>query len=282
MTTRAPLLSPALRLVPPALAELGRHWLGRGVTFSGEFGSWAEARARCSGYDDAAILGRVLAATRAVREGRAAFERDAALFDSPQPPFPLLTMLLWAALRAGGVLNVLDFGGALGSSYFQCRPFLGALTRLSWTVVEQPRFVEAGRREIADGPLAFHPTLEEAWAASPPDLVLLSGVLQYVPDPEAVLARIVEREPAYIVIDRTPLNEADRDLVAVQHVPESMGRASYPVRLFSRGALLGSIEQRYRRVAEFDAVDGVIGVGRHRSRFKGYGYLAPGAAGDQP
>lgn len=267
-------MSAATRLVPPALADLGRHWLGRGVTFTGEYSTWREARARCDGYDDAAILERVLAATRAVRDGRAAFERDATLFEAPQPPFPLLALLLWAALHRGGSLSVLDFGGALGSSYFQCRPFLGALSRLAWTVVEQPHFVEAGRREIADGRLAFHATLEDAWAASPPDLVLLSGVLQYVPDPEAVLARIVERRPAFIVIDRTPLNEADRDLLAVQQVPEGMGRASYPIRLFSRKALVAPLESRYRVVAEFDAVDGVIGIGRHRSRFRGYGLAA--------
>ena len=37
--------------------------------------------------------------------------------------FPLLSGLLYAAARDGG-LSVVDFGGALGSTYFQCRDFL--------------------------------------------------------------------------------------------------------------------------------------------------------------
>lgn len=53
-----------------------------------------------------------------------------------------------------------------------------------------------------------------------------------------------------------------------------MGRASYPLHLFSRNALLSTIEQQYRLVAELDALDGVIGFGRHRSRFKGFGFVA--------
>lgn len=272
-------MAAAASFLPPALVDFGQNLLGRRITFTGEFSSWEDACRECDGYDDAAILERALAATLAVRDGRAAFERDATLFKAPQPPFPLLTMLLWTALQQGGSLSVLDFGGALGSSYFQCRAFFGGITRLSWTVVEQPHFVDAGRREFQDGTLSFHNTLDDAWAASAPDVVLLSGVLQYLPDPAKVVTEIVERHPAFIVIDRTPLNVGGRDILAIQKVPAAMGRASYAVHLFSRNALLAAIEQRYRLVVEFDAVDGVIGSGRHRSRFKGFGFVAaaPGA-----
>jgi len=183
-------------------------------------------------------------------------------------------MLLWAALRQGGSLSVLDFGGALGSSYFLCRPYFSGITRLSWTVVEQAHFVDAGRRDFQDGILSFQHTLDDAWATSAPDLVLISGVLQYLPDPAGMVTQIVKRLPEFIVIDRTPLNLGGQDILAVQHVPAAMGRASYPVHLFGRNALLSAIEQQYRLVAEFDAMDGVIGFGRHRSRFKGFGFVA--------
>lgn len=195
------------RFLPSALVDLGRHLMGRGITFTSEFSSWAEARKRCDGYDDATILERVMAATLAVRDGRAAFRRDATIIEAAQPPFPVLTMLLWAALQRGGSLSVLGFGGALGSSYFQYRPFFSETTRLSWMVVEQPHFVDAGRRDFQDGILGFQYTLDDTWATSTPELVLISGVLQYLPDPAGMVTQIVNRLPAFVVIDRTALWE---------------------------------------------------------------------------
>ena len=46
----------------------------------GDYPSWASAEADSQGYENAMILERVTAATRAVQEGRAAFERDAVTF----------------------------------------------------------------------------------------------------------------------------------------------------------------------------------------------------------
>ena len=80
-----------------------------------------------------------------------AFERDGVVFDQPDYNFPLLACLLRVATESGNRLRVLDFGGSLGSTYFQCRPFLGGVSELRWTVVEQPQFVECGRREFEDG-----------------------------------------------------------------------------------------------------------------------------------
>jgi putative methyltransferase (TIGR04325 family) len=38
----------------------------------------------------------------------------------------------------------LDFGGSLGSSYFQNKKFLDALRLVEWNVVEQENFVATG------------------------------------------------------------------------------------------------------------------------------------------
>ena len=70
------------------------------------------------------ILDKVLAATLKVKQGQAVFERDSVLFDEIEYSWPLLAGLMWAAASNGGKLNVLDFGGALGSSYYQNRKFL--------------------------------------------------------------------------------------------------------------------------------------------------------------
>lgn len=266
------------RLVPPILADVGRVALGRAITFRGGYATWEDARRHSRGYEDRAILDRVIAATAAVRDERAAFERDGTTFMEPRPPFPILAILLMAALRQRARLKILDFGGALGSLYFQSRSFLGSLERLTWSVVEQPHFVEVGRREFADGVLGFYDTIDDACKACPPDVAILSGVLQYLPDPGRTLRSVAAYYPRFIVIDRTPLTLSGAELIAIQRVPEPMGPASFPVWLFSRRAVIDCLARDYRIIAEFDAVDGIIGFGRHRSRFRGFAFeLRPDA-----
>ena len=96
-------------------------------------------------------------------------------------------MLLYAALRANGRLSVVDFGGALGSHFFQNRSLLKDVRELNWTVVEQPRFVQAGQEYLRDNVLNFSSSLDQAIAEGKPDVLLMSSVLPYLPDPLELL-----------------------------------------------------------------------------------------------
>ena len=256
--------------LPPELLRLGRVWSGRGVRFQGEYESWSAAAAHAGGYDSDAILSRVLATTLAVRDGRAAYERDGVLFMSPEYPYPLLAGLLWAAAKRGGRLDVLDFGGALGSSYFQCLPWLKNLFALRWTVVEQPHFVACGRKQVADGVLGFSESIEDCVSNCIPDVALFSGVLQYLEHPSDVLNEISGLGIQQVIIDRSPIIESDTDLISLQVVPARIVRSSYPIRLFSRGSVLRPLESTYSVRAEFPAVDGVLGGIRRRVEFRGF------------
>jgi putative methyltransferase (TIGR04325 family) len=165
---------------------------------------------------------------------------------------------------------VLDFGGALGSSYYQNRHMLSHLADLTWHVVEQPHFVEAGHREFRNGQLDFHPTLDAAWRASAPDVVLLSSVLQYLSDPFALLKEIADRGPPYILVDRTPVLDAGRERIVVQTVPPSIYPATYACRLFAPGAIEAALEGRYEPRFRFEAhVGTTIDVDRSRARYRG-------------
>lgn len=79
--------------------------------FRNRYASWTEAQAASSGYDDAAILARVLAAIRKVRAGSASWERDGWAFDAPELNLPLVSALSEAAKERGGKIDVVDFGG---------------------------------------------------------------------------------------------------------------------------------------------------------------------------
>ena len=60
------------------------------------------------------------------------------------------------------VLNVLDFGGSLGSTFFQNKKFFSELKDVLWNIVEQPHFVKAGVENIQDDTIRVYTTIDEA------------------------------------------------------------------------------------------------------------------------
>jgi putative methyltransferase (TIGR04325 family) len=222
-----------LRAVLPAplRAALTAH---RRLRFSGPYQTWADARHASTGYDAPAILERMTASARAVAAGQAAYERDTVLFRDPTPdPLLLAEITALTKIRPAGV-RVLDFGGALGSTWFQHRPFLAGLGTVAWHVVEQPFIAERGRTEFTNPNLTFHDSIESALASGPPDLVLLSSVLQYLEAPWSVLERLASLPASVWLITRTPFADAlASDTLVVQHVPATIYPASYPAWIFS-------------------------------------------------
>lgn len=244
------------RWLPPALIEHLKPLFKYGVYFSGRYDDWISASKSATGYDAYHILEKVKCATLDVIAGRAVFERDSVLFHEVQHCFPVLAGLLRASVGHEGRLSVLDFGGSLGSSYFQCRDFLSVLNSLSWNVVEQPHFVRCGREHIESEQLKFFLSIDEVLRKSKPDVALLSSVLQYLPEPYGVLSELMQSEIDYLIIDRTPFHEASDDVITVQYVPATIYPASYPCRIFSKRAIMAHITNGYEIVAEFDSHDG--------------------------
>lgn len=207
------------------------------VYFEGPFKDWDAAKEAASGYDAPQILEKAIASARAVKAGEAAYERDTVLFQTPAFSHPLLSWLLLAAASSGGNLHVIDFGGALGSLYFQNRAALSVLNALSWCVVEQDHIASAGAAEFSDDILSFSSDLTEACAKSNANFLLLSGVLQYLPDPMTVLRTALSSGVEFVAIDRTMARTNLKDEVFLQHVPEWIYEASYPVRFLNAEAL---------------------------------------------
>jgi len=257
--------------LPPVLARQLRRLsrLGGGITFEGPFATWDEAAKHSSGYDGAQILEKVLAATLKVKHGEAVFERDSVLFDEIQYAWPVTAGLLWTAARDGGRLSVLDFGGSLGSSYFQNRKFMEGLPSVRWSVVEQAHFVEAGRKHIQDDRLAFYPTIAECVAAEKPNVVLLSSVLQYLEDPYAVLDELLRSGAEIILVDRTSFHDGENDFIAVQKVGEAIYPASYPLWIFSKNKFMNHLTGSFELVTEWLSPEGFVGFSSGRFSLNG-------------
>lgn len=255
--------------LPPALVRWIRQACGNGIRFEGDFATWEDASAHCTGYDNDEILAKVLASTLKVKAGGAAFERDSVLFDEIEYAWPVLTGMMWVAARSGGRLDVLDFGGALGSSYFQSRTFLKALPDVRWSVVEQPHYVDAGREHIQDEQLRFYKTIEECISESRPNVILLSSVLQYLPDPDSLLLHLMGVGSDTIIFDRTIVNNSPSGRIYVQHVPASIYSASYPCWSLSESSLLASLGKNYQILSSFSSLN-FPALSFIESEFKGY------------
>lgn len=241
---------------PPLLLRWLKKHSGQALRFYGSPKTWSEAVGMSSGYSHDLILNRVVEATRAVVSGHAAFERDSVLFHEPSVPFRIVAVLLRSAALDDGRLEVIDFGGSLGSTFRQCRPFLDALRQIQWHVVEQPAFVEAGRREFSTPELTFHSSIADVPASETPATVIFSSVLQYLEDYRGVLEALVPLKCRHLLIDRSPFSSLASDHLCVQRVPEQIYNASYPCWILSRSRLLDALSRQWRLVSEFSCPEG--------------------------
>ena len=226
------------------------------ITFAGDYQTWTEAQRASDGYDTPVILERTFASLQRVKRGDAVFERDSVLFDTPQYSFPVLTALLRAALEGRSRLSVADVGGSLGSSYFQCRSLLQAVDIVEWSVIEQAAYVRCGREHFEDRELRFYETIDECRAERQPGVLLLSGVLQYLPDPYSALEQLLSHRLPHVIVDRTAFLASGRDRLTVQTVPDNIYPASYPAWFLSEGRVVGCLRAAgYGVVYGFPALD---------------------------
>ncbi len=104
--------------------------------WSGNYSNWEQVLKLSSGYDSELILNRVKEAVLKVKRGEAAFERDSVCFDQLEYSETLLKHFKQLAKEQNNQLRILDFGGSLGSLYFQYKRLLPSV-KLDWKVVEQ-------------------------------------------------------------------------------------------------------------------------------------------------
>ena len=220
----------------------------RANMWSGDYATWEEAKIHCTGYEAANILEKCKIALLKVKKGEAVYERDSVLFDQLQYSWGLLAGLQKAAIENDGKLSVLDFGGSLGSSYFQNKDFLNN-QEIIWSIVEQEHFVNCGKENFEDKNLKFYHTIEECIEKQRPNVLLLSGVLQYLEQPNEWISKFNNLNISYIIIDRTAFLDSGNDFLTIQNVPESIYKASYPTWVFNKSSFMQRFKN-YNLIAE--------------------------------
>ena len=248
------LVAIAEKVAPPIALDIYRKLWGK-LAFSGNYDTWDEARRAAGGYDSDAILDRVKDAALKVKNGAAVYERDSVLFEEIQYSWPLLAGLLWVASRNDNRLDLVDFGGSLGTTYYQNIKFLDHLKVLRWSVVEQAKFVACGKESFENAHLKFYMDLGECMKERHPDVILFSSVIQYLEKPYDVLSKVLLSGFPYILFDRTSFLEKGNDRLTVQKVPPAIYPASYPAWFFNLEKFRAFFARDYDLVAEFDSFE---------------------------
>ncbi|MBB6498853.1 methyltransferase, TIGR04325 family [Pedobacter cryoconitis] len=219
----------------------------------GDYKNWDELVALSGGYESNIILDKTRDSLLKIKNGEAVYERDSVLFDKKTYPFSVISSLLYASINCGNSLNVIDFGGSLGSTYYQVKDFLPSSLSVNWSVVEQKEYVTCGQQMFEDEVLKFHHNISESMKSKKADILLLSGVVQYLQEPHDFLNQLKDFDFKYILIDRTSfINDNQPDRLTLQIVPPYIYEAKYPSWFFNEQNFLKHFED-YNIKTEFES-----------------------------
>ncbi len=237
------------------------------------FNKYEEIKKKCCGYSADEIINKCSQSLLKVKNGEAVYERDSVIFDKIQYSFPLLASLSAVASKSGNRLDLIDFGGSLGSSYFQNRSALSFLNYLRWSIVAQENFVTEGIKNFQDDVLKFYYTIDDCLKENKPNVIVLSSVLQYLENPYSFLEEIMKYNFENIIFDLTGFVEGDDDIPTLQIVPEKIYKADYACWFFNEEKFLKFFENKYDLIFDFDCSIGrdfEIYNYNKRAKYKGF------------
>lgn len=244
-------------LCPPLILKLAKHYLKQDIRWVGDYPTFQEAQAQCSGYDPDIYLNQLIKAVQITQNDPTKCERDSIILDQVTYPYPLLNSLFALAMKFRSQnLSIIDFGGSLGSLYFQNKKFLSLLPHFTWHILEQEKIIQAGKRLFENQQLFFHQDIQELQNKLPPKstkFLILSSVLQYLEMPYQTLGSLIKSfDFDVILIDRTPFSTNNTHQITIQKVPLTIYSAQYPCHLFSKQELLASLTSAgYQLLDEF-------------------------------
>lgn len=216
------------RLAAPLNAAFCKaHLLRRRQRFTGAYPDFTAAlqsvpAGALPGYDHAEVVEVSLSEMRQVAEW----------------DYPVLFWLERSIARSPGQrIRLLDAGGHVGTKYFAFRTLVD-LGAIDWVVWDLPAMVTAGqqiaiREGVTEG-LSFYADLE---AAGAPDILLCSGLLQYLDRSFTDLVDGLADRPPLIILNKVALRDGPTAVTL-----ERIGRAYVPYQMRSRDMFLREID----------------------------------------
>lgn len=211
------------------IKNLANIILRRKIKLSGNYKSWEEALKLSKGYSDRKIFEKTKKSLESVLSEQAKFERDSFLFYKESYDETLLSILTKIKKKIKRI-HLCDFGGSLGSLYFQHRSIFKSIL-IDWNVVEQKHYVKYANNKIDIKNLYFYDNLNFL-SKKRINVALFSSSLQYIKYPYQILDKMIEKKISNIIIHRSPFIK-NNEIIKIQYVPKHIYDASYPIRILN-------------------------------------------------
>jgi putative methyltransferase (TIGR04325 family) len=150
--------------------------------------------------------------------------------------YPLVHWL--GELLRGGQRRIFDLGGHVGVSYYGFRRYLDYPVDMRWQVHDVPDVVEAGRQwATQNDPEARLQFTDARSDASGQDILLTSGVLQYLDYTLPELLQTLQDPPAHVLVNLVPMHPS-RGYFTLQNI----GKAVLPYRVMAIAEFVSAME----------------------------------------
>ena len=120
-------------------------------------------------------------------------------------------------------INICDYGGSLGSLYFQNKDALKM--KIKWSVIDLKKVVKFGKKNMTTNSLVFFNFIKEMKKLRSPNTLLISGFIQYVNNPFKMLSSMLkDGNFEFIIIDRVYFlsDNKSNTLVTIQYVDKDL------------------------------------------------------------
>lgn len=240
------------KLLRSPLIKTVAHWANKPpVIWDGVYDSFDQAPVSSDGFTSDAWLDDMERYTRAAVMD---LRNDGAQVPQNVPQYHALFSILVASLPSlNGPVRVLDFGGGMGIGFANLMRCVNEETRVEYLVVDNEQSCERGRQLLRGFPsVKFMSSLPDD--IGPLDVVVLSGVLQFVEDYEELLTRLARFQPSLWLFTFVPAGEIPTFASAQLNVPGSV----LPVWFFNLGELVKKLEALGYRLIFKSALDRVF------------------------
>jgi putative methyltransferase (TIGR04325 family) len=169
------------------------------------------------------------------------------------PQYHALLASLIASFESGDrSVRILDFGGGMGVGFANVIRCSSAKSKLNYVVADNEASCERGRQLLKEFPSVKF--MAELPQSGPVDILVLSGVLQFVENYEDLLARLAKFQPSLWLFTFLPAGDIPTFVSAQRNVPGSI----LPIWFFNVGELTKKIEALGYRLVFRSALDRVF------------------------
>lgn len=247
------------KITPPIIIDLSIKIFFTKKTkygFNGNYETWELASQKTTGWETDVILKKINASINYSNEQNNSFERDGEIITSSNQNFPLMFSILDSINLEKLKLNIIDFGGSLGSHYYRYKPFINNSVKISWAIIEQKKYVDIAKEQNKNSELSFHYSISKALESNHFNTFFSSGTIQYIQKPFEILDEVIRNKFSTIILDRVFFIDDINDRICIQTVdPNIFYEASFPVWLFNEKKFKNYLSESYTLISEFMSED---------------------------